>query len=109
MIDQNFSNKEEQIIKETIIEIGAKQESIEKIMKEGIPKKGHYINVPGLWSSLNDPYKKGKKLTLGHGTYILKVKGLKSKGKVGFVLPYFATAFKSYIIQGNKIYNLLII
>tara|TARA_Y100001936_G_C15737968_1_gene489462 strand:- start:57 stop:458 length:402 start_codon:yes stop_codon:yes gene_type:complete len=33
-IDQNFSNKEEQIIKETIIEIGAKQESIEKIMKE---------------------------------------------------------------------------
>tara|TARA_Y100001954_G_scaffold232517_1_gene283932 strand:+ start:2044 stop:4824 length:2781 start_codon:yes stop_codon:yes gene_type:complete len=80
---------------------------LEKIMKEGIPKKGHYINVPGLWSSLNDPYKKGKKLTLGHGTYILKVKGLKSKGKVGFVLPYFATAFKSYIIQGNKIYNLL--
>ena len=79
----------------------------EEVIQNGIPNSGTFINVPGLWSSLEDPLDKSKKLSLGYGTYILKVKGLNSNGKVGFVLPYFATAFKSYIIQGNKIYDLL--
>ena len=75
----------------------------ERVVKEGIPKNGVLIQVPGLWSSL----KNGKKsLSVGYGTYILKVKGLKSKGKIGFVLPYFATSFKSYIIQKNQIFPL---
>ena len=34
-IDQDFSSKEENIIKKTIIEIGAKTENIEKIMLLG--------------------------------------------------------------------------
>tara|TARA_B100001057_G_scaffold345707_1_gene346850 strand:- start:131 stop:550 length:420 start_codon:yes stop_codon:yes gene_type:complete len=34
-IDQNFSKKEDDIIKKTIIEIGADEENIEKIMNEG--------------------------------------------------------------------------
>ena len=34
-IDQDFSKKEEKIIKETIIEIGANNENIEKIILEG--------------------------------------------------------------------------
>jgi len=34
-IDQDFSKKEEKIIKETIVEIGANNENIEKIILEG--------------------------------------------------------------------------
>lgn len=75
----------------------------EQIIKKGIPKNGSLIQVPGLWSSLKD---KNKSLTLGYGTYILKVKELKTSGKIGFVLPYFATSFRAYIIQGNNVFNL---
>ena len=34
-IDENFSDKEEEIIKKTLIEIGAKNEHIEEIIKKG--------------------------------------------------------------------------
>ncbi len=34
-IDENFSNKEEEIIKKTLIEIGAKNEHIVEIIKQG--------------------------------------------------------------------------
>ncbi len=76
----------------------------ENIIAEVLPSNALSITMPGEWSgAIKDPKNPNKKFELGYGTYILKVKGLKVKSKIAFFIRYFATAYTFYIIQGDKI------
>ena len=75
----------------------------EDVIKQKIPQKTHFIKVPGLWNSLAKSKEEEEKFQVGYGSYLLHVKGLKYKGRLGFTLKYFATAYKSYIITKDEI------
>ena len=76
----------------------------ESILDGSLPDNSISINMPGEWSSsIKDPKEPSKKFELGYGTYVLKVKGLKSSSKIAFFIRYFATAYSLYIVQGEKV------
>ncbi|MEE2743283.1 MAG: 7TM diverse intracellular signaling domain-containing protein, partial [Bdellovibrionota bacterium] len=76
----------------------------ETILKKGLPPNPLSIKVPGEWSSsIKDPKNPKKNFSLGHGTYVLRVKGLNVKGKIAFFVRYFATAYTFTIVQGDQI------
>ena len=44
-IDENYSDKEEQIVKETLIEIGADKENIEKLLKDAKKAEANSVQI----------------------------------------------------------------
>ena len=75
----------------------------EDVLKRKIPTRSDFIDVPGLWTSLSKNKKNSKKFQTGYGSYLLYVKGLNYKSKLGFTLKYFATAYSSFIITKSEI------
>ncbi|MDC0253527.1 Hpt domain-containing protein [Bacteriovoracales bacterium] len=76
----------------------------EEILKEGLPPSPIKVKMPGEWTNaIKDPNNPKKQFTLGYGTYVLKVEGLKTKTKIAFFVRYFATAYSFTIVQGDKI------
>tara|TARA_Y100001954_G_C15826551_1_gene612479 strand:+ start:4947 stop:8930 length:3984 start_codon:yes stop_codon:yes gene_type:complete len=75
----------------------------EEVLNKKLPLRSKLIEVPGLWTSLTKSQKDSKKFQTGYGSYLLYVKGLNYKSKLGFTLKYFATAYSSYIITKSEI------
>ena len=44
-IDENYSDKEEQIVKQTLIEIGANKENIEKLLKDAKKAEANSVQI----------------------------------------------------------------
>ena len=76
-----------------------------EIAKNGVPSKGEKFDVGGLWSSENFILESHKKAVVhGYGSYLFKVVGLnKYTERLAFELSPFSTAYKLFLIDGNRV------
>ncbi len=59
--------------------------------------EGDFVQVPGSWTKKERPQIK----RFGYGTYILQVKGVRSKDALAFKAPLFFSGYKMFVLPSN--------
>ncbi len=65
------------------------------------------IKFPGVWNEIEDPRNPQKKLgPKGYGSFLLKVKGVPNKSKMGMAIKRFFSSYEVFAISGKSIQSM---
>jgi len=71
---------------------------------EGLFKTKTTITFPGVWNKIKDPRNPKNQLgPVGYGSFLLKVKGLPSRTKMGLAIKRFFSSYEVFAISGKNI------
>ena len=73
-------------------------QELKKLNLKIAQSEGDFVQVPGSWTKKERPQIK----RFGYGTYILQVKGVRSKDALAFKTPLFFSGYKMFVLPSNK-------